>query len=81
MNTSGIRADDIVYCDVRGDRFMALVDQPMHRDEGLKKRGLTLRPITPGARLRYHFVTSRQVVGHWRKAAGTAVPGEPVNAS
>lgn len=65
MNTNGIKTGDIVQCDVRGDLFYALVETPMvHRSnrKGIQLAALTRRPLPT------HFVTARQVKGHWRKS-------------
>lgn len=59
MRLGGIRAGDLVLCDVRGARFHAEVTAC--DDDGLAVRPLK-RAIT------YRHVRSRQVIAHWRKA-------------
>jgi hypothetical protein len=73
MNSTGIRIGDIVRCDVRGGRFWARVSAPMRDIEHLGPR-ITLEPIDPNARqLPAEWVTSRQIVGHWRERRGSKV--------
>jgi len=69
MKLSGIRADDIVKCDVRGDRFFALVKEAVHDEDRHHKRVLTIAPLN-GARqnLPSRWITARQVTEHYRKA-------------
>jgi hypothetical protein len=66
MTLAGVRRGDIVYCDVRGDRFYARV-----RDEVAEGRlpieSLTGRPI-PALR-----VSARQVCGHWRRSKASRI--------
>jgi len=73
MNSTGIKAGDLVRADVRGGRFWARVSAPMREIEGLGKR-ITLEPLE-GARgvLPAQWVTSRQVVGHWRERSGSKI--------
>ncbi len=65
MEVAGIRAEDIVECDVRGQKFYALVEKPVHKDEATKRRVLTVKPISPG--VSFYTVTPTQVIDHWRK--------------
>lgn len=65
MEVAGIRAEDIVKCDVRGQKFYALVKKPVHMDDATKRRVLTVNPITPG--VSFYTVTPTQVIDHWRK--------------
>ena len=59
MRTAGIRAGDIVLCDVRGHRFYALV----------KERAESELAITPLDRhVTYYSVRAREVVDHFRKS-------------
>jgi hypothetical protein len=58
MTLNGIRPDDIVHCDVRGERFYATVTDPPHRGEVA---------VATMCRERARIVTARQVIGHWRK--------------
>lgn len=66
MNLAGIRGGDIVCCDVRGDRFYAVV-KGRAAESRLPVSSLTGRPI-PALR-----VTARQVVGHWRRSKASRV--------
>lgn len=70
MSTAGIKAEDIVRCDVRGDRFWAIVTKALEYDDVMKKKviriaSLTNRPIPT------QTVTGFQIIGHWRKKAGS----------
>lgn len=69
MNLASVCAGDIVYCDVRGDRFYARVEQHDRRKGAapLRIESLTGRPI-PAL-----HVKARQVVGHWRKSKASQV--------
>lgn len=73
MNSTGIKAGDLVRCDVRGGRFWARVSAPMREVEGLGKR-ITLEALL-GHRehLPAKWVTSRQVIGHWRERRGSQI--------
>jgi hypothetical protein len=66
LNLAGIREGDILCCNVRGDRFYAVV-----REQAAEGRvpisSLTFRPI-PALR-----VTARQVIGHWRRSKASRV--------
>jgi hypothetical protein len=66
MSLAVIRAADIVCCDVRGDRFYALVKGEAAAGK-LPISSLTGRPI-PALR-----VTARQVIGHWRRSKASRV--------
>lgn len=60
MRLNGVKAGDLVLCDVKGRRFHAEVtDTPGDGD-------LQVRPLTPA--VTYRHVTARQVLEHWRKA-------------
>jgi hypothetical protein len=63
VRLTGIKIDDVIEADVRGQRFYAAVEQvePHH----LWLRGLN------GKALGYERVSARQVVGHYRRAAGS----------
>lgn len=52
-------------CEVRGQKFYALVKKPVHKDETTKRRVLTVNPITPG--VSFYTVTPTQVIDLWRK--------------
>lgn len=67
MNLSGVKPDDIVMCDVRGDRFFAQVGARNGDGSKLPITSLTGRPI-PALQ-----VSARQVVGHWRKSKQSKV--------
>jgi hypothetical protein len=59
MRLGGIRAGDLVQCDVKGRRFHAQVT-------GCDDTGLAICPL--GRAITYRHVGSRQVIAHWRKA-------------
>lgn len=69
MLVQGINPGDILLCDVRGDRFYALATVVPVGGRGAKVQieSLTRRPIPALA------VTSRQIVGHWRKSKQSKV--------
>lgn len=71
MVLTGIKADDIVRCDVRGYKFFALVTEQCKEEH--RGPGLRVRPLNPAKRLITEFVTSRQVIGIWRVAKHTAI--------
>ena len=60
MRLQGIRAGDLVLCDVKGRRFHAEVTAT---PEGAD---LEIRPLVPA--ITYRHVSSRSVMEHWRKA-------------
>lgn len=67
MNTAGIKSEDVVEVDIRGDRFMAVVTaKGKAEDARLKPREIMVRPVCTGRTIR--IVTARQIVAHWRKA-------------
>ena len=66
MTIGSVKENDLVRCDVRGDRFWARVVSEAV-DGKLPIEALNGRPI-PALR-----VTARQVVGHWRMRKGSAV--------
>jgi len=70
---TGIKKDDVIRIDVRGQRSFALVSKEAHNDPVRKIRGLTIRPMVPGRGLITSFVTAYQVVGHWRKSKATTL--------
>lgn len=59
MQISKINAGDVVECDIKGTVFYAKV---MEKTDG----GLSVQPITKN--VGYFSATSRQVIGHWKKA-------------
>jgi hypothetical protein len=65
MTTASIKIGDIVQCDVKGRRFFAIVAGG--RSEG---GGLVVDAITPN--ISYRSVKAREIIGHYRKAAGSA---------
>lgn len=67
MQATGIRAGDIVKCDVRGQTFYALVAKEVHKDKATNRRVISLEPLTPTGHLLTYIVTPQQVVDHWRK--------------
>jgi hypothetical protein len=69
MRLQGIRAGDLVLCDVKGRRFHAEVTTSPTSAE------LEIRPLLRG--ITYRRVSARSVREHWRKAgrpAGRASP-------
>lgn len=64
MTLNTVRVGDIVLCDVRGSRFYAEVT-----DKG--KGNLAIQPISKG--VGFYSVTSRQVIGLWRKSKASRV--------
>lgn len=68
MRLQGIRAGDLVLCDVKGRRFHAEVTTTPTGAE------LEVRPLAPA--VTYRRVSSRSVMEHWRKAGrrGSAAP-------
>ena len=64
MVLTSVRPGDIVMCDVRGSRFYAEVT-----DKG--KGNLAIRPLSKG--VGFYSVTSRQVIGLWRKSKASRV--------
>lgn len=71
MRLQGIRAGDLVLCDVKGRRFHAEVTTTPTGAE------LEVRPLLRG--ITYRRVTSRSVLEHWRKA-GRRPGGEQARA-
>jgi hypothetical protein len=67
MQLGPVKPDDIVECDVRGDRFLAFAEEQDPETRKLRIRSATRRPIPAGS------VTSRQVVGHYRKSKASRV--------
>lgn len=72
MNISTIRPGDIVYCDVRGDRFYALIEETDMYRPGMKNTGLSISSLTRRP-LPTSFVNSRQVLAHYRKSPKSKV--------
>ena len=71
MRLQGIRAGDLVLCDVKGRRFHAEVTTtPTGAD-------LEIRPLLPA--ITYRRVTARSVREHWRKAGRRASGGQRRN--
>lgn len=68
-----VKVDDIVRCNVRGQRFFALVSKASHRNAATKKVGLDIRPLVPGKPLLTTFVTAYQVEGIWRRAKNSTI--------
>lgn len=67
MRLQGIRAGDLVLCDVKGRRFHAEVTTSPSGAE------LEIRPLLRA--VTYRRVTSRSVIEHWRKAGRRASSG------
>ncbi len=64
MRLQGIRAGDLVLCDVKGRRFHAEVTTSPSGAE------LEILPLLRG--ITYRRVSARSVKEHWRKARGRA---------
>ena len=62
MTTQSIKPGDIVKCDIRGQVFYAHVVS--------KADTIEVEPLDK--RIKFCNVTSRQVIGHYRKAKGSA---------
>lgn len=73
MRLQGIRAGDLVLCDVKGRRF--------HAEVTTTPAGavLEVRPLLPA--VSYRRVSSRSVIEHWRKAGRRAGGGPPSEAA
>jgi hypothetical protein len=69
MRLQGIRAGDLVLCDVKGRRFHAEVTTTPTGAE------LEVRPLLRG--ITYRRVSARSVKEHWRKAGRRASGGAP----
>ncbi|HEX3689501.1 MAG TPA: hypothetical protein VHV28_07385 [Solirubrobacteraceae bacterium] len=67
MRLQGIRAGDLVLCDVKGRRFHAEVTTTPSGAE------LEVHPLLRG--ITYRRVSSRSVIEHWRKARRPAAGG------
>jgi hypothetical protein len=72
MRLQGIRAGDLVLCDVKGRRFHAEVTTTPAGAE------LEVRPLAPA--ITYRRVSSRSVIEHWRKAGRRGSGGPPSEA-
>lgn len=67
----GIKKNDIIQADVRGQRFFALVySDGAFDDKFHKQRVLALKPLG-NKRLLTNTVTATQVIGHYRRSAAT----------
>ena len=62
MRLTGIKAGDLVECDVRGQRFFARADGPGNGR-------LAVLPLDH--RVTNRAVSAREVIGHYRKAKGS----------
>jgi hypothetical protein len=60
VRLAGIRSGDVVECDVRGERFYALVAERAGASE------LGVNQLYGSGR--YRLVRARQVIAHWRRA-------------
>jgi hypothetical protein len=71
MRLTGIKVGDIVHADVRGQRFYAMVEQVDVEPVGAPgARSIQIGSLN-GKALGYSRLTARQVLGHWRRAAGS----------
>ena len=71
MRLQGIRAGDLVLCDVKGRRFHAEVTTSPTGAE------LEIRPLLRA--ITYRRVSARAVKEHWRKVGRRASGGRPDN--
>jgi hypothetical protein len=69
MTLGGVNPGDIVFADVKGRRFYAVVT-------ARRERELEVEPID--ARVTYYRVKAREVIGIWRKSR--AKSGRPMQA-
>jgi hypothetical protein len=63
MQLNPIRPNDIVLCDIRGQRFFATV-------KGKVPGKVSIMPIQNG--YNFYSATARQIKGHYRRAKGSA---------
>lgn len=66
MNISDIKPNDIIRCDVRGERFYAIVEKPVKLDKELNRRVMLVSSLRGSIPAR--LISARQVVSHWRKS-------------
>lgn len=72
MTLGNIKAGDIVHVDKKGRRFYAKVtDTKMPVGAALIKQARFIQ-IMPCCNESYRTATAREIVGHYRKAAGSA---------
>lgn len=72
MKTAGIRPDDIVRCDVRGQHFYARVVEKHSALGGSFRANKTeVEPLLDTNRIPTSYVTSRQIIEHYSKRKGT----------
>lgn len=64
MKLAGIKGGDVVRCDVRGDRFWALALT-------VNKGSVVIASLIDGRPIPALKVSSRQVIGHWSRRAGS----------
>lgn len=67
MTIGSVRAGDLIRCDIRGDRFFAIVVTGPGADKKVTIESANGRPI-PSL-----VVGARQIVGHWRKRKGSVI--------
>lgn len=67
MTLAGIKVGDVVHVDKKGRRFYAVVTDIDGAQDG--RRALL---ILPCCRETYRTCTAHEVIGHYRKAAGSA---------
>lgn len=72
MNLGPIKTEDIVFADVRGDRFYATVTEEAQQDQVLRRRLLAVESLT-GRPIPARRLSAKQVIGHWRKSAQSKV--------
>lgn len=75
MTIGRIKEGDVVHCDVRGQRFFAIVGQggdAFDTVTGRPRKLLILRQMN-GRAIPTHTVKPRQVIGHWRMRKGSVL--------
>lgn len=65
-----VHENDLVRCDVHGDRFWAQVTGVEHRSTG---DSLVIESLVAGRPLPVRDVEARQVIGYWRKLRGSVI--------
>lgn len=71
MRLTGIKVGDIVQAEVKGQRFHGRVTETLGQGAELAGGRIVIESLN-GVSLGYSQLRSRQVIGHYRKAAGSA---------
>lgn len=64
MSTSGIRAGDLVLCDIKGRVFHAEITGIEESGDVNRRRTFSIRPIAPN--VTYRHCKSVEIRKHWR---------------